>query len=462
MSEGNPSEAGDSEKMPLVSRVSRANARPVLRPPGATIVKSMNFAVVFAVVLALAKPAPADEDSYSVHTEEGSRGNTVCDSIHFSNFAARAPVVQGRTANIRIERHFVDLGLERASVESCAGNCSATITRKGNFEEREILFGGHPRKGFVELDLQVQANAPPGNAKLVLHYFGGGRGEYNLVIVRGSRADAVDAVDISDTDDQIVIHGTRLDRLENQLSSNLGSFTRIGQNSTTLIAAPSHRTCQPAQVDLRVLLAANSACHLEVPFFSVIRDPDCPPSGGPPHPYPGPPPPPVSKPNLLPALASPLVLSRPLGNEIATTRGGMFQVNMFFCSGLPVNSATTVNVPKLSWGVQGVNIEAANMRFAVQLLDTDSNRVLDTLTLPLGFPANTPLVERDNYPGRAGTIRVILDPRFQRGSTQQTVVGCFTDPGNRQTLDPKNLLIRVDPDNSIDEGNRENDNDLRF
>ena len=140
----------------------------------------------------------------------------------------------------------------------------------------------------------------------------------------------------------------------------------------------------------------------------------------------------------------------------------MFQVNMFFRSGLPVNSATTVNVPKLSWGVQGVNIEAANMRFAVQLLDTDSNRVLDTLTLPLGFPANTPLVERDNYPGRAGTIRVILDPRFQRGSTQQTVVGCFTDPGNRQTLDPKNLLIRVDPDNSIDEGNRENDNDLRF
>jgi hypothetical protein len=99
----------------------------------------------------------------------------------------------------------------------------------------------------------------------------------------------------------------------------------------------------------------------------------------------------------------------------------------------------------------------------VQLIDLDANnRVLDTLTLPQGFPAGTPQVQRDNYPGRAASIRVVLNPRFQVGTALQTVVGCFTEPGSTQTLDSKNLMIKVDPDNRINEGNNENDNELRF
>ena len=160
------------------------------------------------------------------------------------------------------------------------------------------------------------------------------------------------------------------------------------------------------------------------------------------------------------------MLTRPLGAVVVTTRGGMFPVNSFFCGGLAINTPATVNVPRLTWGVSGVNIASAsgpNARFDVQLIDVDaSNRVLDTLTLPQGFPANTPLVQRDNYPGRATTIRVVMNPRFQEGSAQRTFAGCFTEPGSTQTLDPKALLIKVDPDNRINEGDRENDNELRF
>ena len=99
----------------------------------------------------------------------------------------------------------------------------------------------------------------------------------------------------------------------------------------------------------------------------------------------------------------------------------------------------------------------------MQLIDVDANnRVLDTLILAQGFPANTPLVQRDNYPGRAATLRVVMNPRFQVGTAQQTFAGCFTEPGSTQTLDAKNLLIKVDPDNRINEGSNENDNELRF
>lgn len=169
-----------------------------------------------------------------------------------------------------------------------------------------------------------------------------------------------------------------------------------------------------------------------------------------------------SIPNVLPYLATPHVVTRPLNSDvIATPNGGMVQINPFFCSGLSTtpNIATSVDVPPLVWGVVGTNIELANIAFNVELRDADRNTVLSTLNLAQGFPANTPLVQTENYPGRPSSLRVILNPRFQVGSAIQTTAGCFTAPGSTPRLDP-NMVIRVDTNNTINEGEKENDNEL--
>jgi hypothetical protein len=175
-----------------------------------------------------------------------------------------------------------------------------------------------------------------------------------------------------------------------------------------------------------------------------------------------------STPNLLPSLGTPVVLTRPLASVpqvIPTPSGGMNRIDGALCGSLADSVISAVAVPKLTWGVSGVNITAASSQFNVQLLDVaDSNapRVLDTLILPQGFPANTPLMQKNNYPGRLTSIRVVKNPRFKVGSEFQTFVGCFTEPGKTQALDAAAMLIKVDAGNSINEGNRENDNELRF
>lgn len=182
----------------------------------------------------------------------------------------------------------------------------------------------------------------------------------------------------------------------------------------------------------------------------------------------------VRVPNILPSLSAPPALARPIGPVIATPRGEMVQVHDLFGAGLLDNVVTAVPVPKLTWGVEGVNEELANTQFEARLIDvSDPNnpRVLDTLTLPQGFPPNTPRVTKDNYPGRLTSIRVVKNPRFQFGTqpvldeevpVTQTYMGTFTEPGSRQSLDPTRLLIVADSRNQIDEDSRENDNELPF
>jgi hypothetical protein len=182
-------------------------------------------------------------------------------------------------------------------------------------------------------------------------------------------------------------------------------------------------------------------------------------------PAPPPPGPPVAiLPNLLPALGAPTVLARAIVGPVATTQGPIFQVNDAFCSNLAANSAGSVAVPVLQWGVTGVNIQNANAQFQVQLIDTTASppQVLDTLTLPSGFPPNTPLVFRQNYPGRPATINVVKNPTLPFGpSATQTFLGCFTQPGTAPTLERGAMMIKVDTGNQIGESN-ENDNELSF
>jgi hypothetical protein len=179
--------------------------------------------------------------------------------------------------------------------------------------------------------------------------------------------------------------------------------------------------------------------------------------------------------NLLPSVQTPHVLARPLGPAVATPAGGMFPIHAAFCANLPSNTVRQVPVPALSWGVTGVNITQAAAGFNVQLFndsDPDSPVQIGNLPLPTGFPANTPLVHTNNYGGRPTTIRVIANPQFTISSgrsrtgldlgTSQSYPGCFTAPGVTQALDPTAFRIVVDPQDTIDEGGFENDNELTF
>lgn len=435
---------------------------------------NQNTAIALAVAsLVSASAIAGSDDAVKITTLNERSGHTTCNNNNFGYaLNERAHVVRGRKHLVRIERNLVDVGLERASVSSCDGKCDPDFKRKGNFDSGTNNFA-IDRKGFAEYELTVGETAPAGHATLVLHYFGGGRGEYPLEIVRDSAVTRVDSVGVSNPNERVTITGTNLDRLAN----NFSGFTRISESAATLVLAPTSRICTARTDELIFRIeAAPQFCRIKNAVqIPLSRDPACAAAGNAPPPPPQAPQPPVpppprstqpATPNLLPALATPTVLTRPLSAVVTTTRGGMFPVNSFFCTGLAVNTPATVPVPKLTWGVVGVNIEAAsgaNARFDVQLIDVDANnRVLDTLTLPQGFPANTPLVQRDNYPGRATSIRVVMSPRFQEGSAQRTFAGCFTEPGSTQTLDSRNLLIKVDPDNRINEGNNENDNELRF
>ncbi len=439
-------------------------------------------ATTLAVASALAFVASAADDALLVTTISPPTGTTDCTKNNFGySLNDRAAIVRGGPNHkIRIEKNGVDIGLERASLSGCGTDCDARITRKGNFDSGT---NNHliDRKGFVEIELNTPSNASIGNATLVLHYALGGRGEYKLNIVQNSRVDRVERTTVGTSAERFILTGNNLNKLRNSFSatgpSNSISLARVSESDSTLVLDRNARNCSARTFELDLKLEQADACVIKNVKLPMTRDATCDSNTPPPPPpvpvpapqppAPQPPPPPrVQQPNLLPSLATPAVLTRPLGAVVVTARGGMVPVNSFFCGGLAVNTPTTVNVPKLTWGVVGVNIEAAtgpNGRFDVQLIDVDANnRVLDTLTLAQGFPANTPLVQRDNYPGRASTIRVVMNPRFQEGSAQRTFAGCFTEPGSTQTLDPKNLLLNVDPDNRINEGNFETDNELRF
>jgi hypothetical protein len=172
----------------------------------------------------------------------------------------------------------------------------------------------------------------------------------------------------------------------------------------------------------------------------------------------------AADPNLLPTLRTPLCLTRPLTEAIATPEGGMVRLQDCMCRGIQVDDVvTSVSVPDLGWGVARTSVEVTSA-FDVALLDVtqpSSPVVLETFHLPQGFPPNTPNQETRNYPGRPTTIRVVKNPRFRIGSATQTFLGCFTEPGSTPKLDPGALLIQVDPGSAVTESS-ESDNDQPF
>ena len=220
------------------------------------------------------------------------------------------------------------------------------------------------RKGFVELELNTPSNSSIGNATLALHYAAGGRGEYKLNIVQNSRVDRVERTTVGASAERFTLTGNNLNKLRNSFSatgpSNSISLTRVSESDSTLVLDRNGRNCSARTFELDLKLEQADACVIKNVKLPMTRDATCdgntpPPPPPLPVPAPQPPapqppaPPRVQQPNLLPSLATPTVLTRPLGAVVVTTRGGMFPVNSFFCGGLAVNTPTTVNVPKLTW-----------------------------------------------------------------------------------------------------------------
>ena len=144
----------------------------------------------------------------------------------------------------------------------------------------------------------------------------------------------------------------------------------------------------------------------------------------------------------------------------------------FLAAGIPGNVVTPVAVPTLTWGITGVNVESITGPCDAQLIDVsdpNSPRVLDTLTLPQAFPANTPMTTKNNYPGRPGAFPASStlftfdhdnDPDAGRSARSTRLLR--PEPGSNPALDPMALMIKVDAQNRVAEGSRENDNELRF
>ena len=186
--------------------------------------KTLHSTIVLVLGSTLVTPvlAGVNDDLFQVITDNALLRHTSCGAFDFGSLTARAPIVRGKTAKVRIQKNFVDVGLETASVSSCGGKCSANITHKG----------GVTQKGFAEIDLVVNGDAPLGNATLVMHYFGGGTGSYDLLIVPDSRIDSVTAANVSNTGDHITFRGSALDRFPATLISVNHNFTRISESDT--------------------------------------------------------------------------------------------------------------------------------------------------------------------------------------------------------------------------------------
>jgi len=361
------------------------------------------WVAVGTILFATPLPAFAAIDTFTLYHASGSCGNIPFASIHFEWVRRkRIRIASGESINVTLYGNGADFAQDAVGsdiYESISGRGTTT-----DYPNAPIMFGSKVAKGYVRVNVRAASSRGLGNRTVTVKWPIGNE-KFSLKIV-------ANCSDLTSADYRRPTSG----------SGNGTPPSTPGTPPSTPGTPPSTPGTPPSTPG--------------TPVRSI--------------------------PNLLPALTTPSVLTRPLFGVISTPGGGMTQVNSFFCSGLAVNTVATVAVPKLTWGVSGVNNEAANTRFDVQLIDADSNRTLDTLTLAQGFSDNTPLVQRDNYPGRAASIRVIMNPRFQFGTAMQTTIGCFTEPGSTQSLDPKALLIKVDPGNLIDESNRENDNELRF
>lgn len=426
--------------------------------------------VAVATAIALATPADAADDVMRITTLNVRTGHTDCTHDSFGYpLSERAPVVRGSSHHkIRIERNLVDVGLENASVESCEQQCSAQITRRGNFDSGT---NGHliDRKGFVEIDFHAPSAAPTGNATLVLKYFGGGRGEYKLLIVRDSQVDNVQRSTEGDAIERYTFSGNNLDRIRNQyrlLSSGGTShaLSRVSQSDERLVLDRNSRNCVTGAGKIDLTIDAAPACRINDVRVPMTRDDTC--GGAPP-----PPPPPAQPPaapaqppaqpqvrlNLTPQVGTPVPFFRSLSPGAADNTAARRQIanGGAFCVAMAPDEERVVPLPAIRWGIGYSNLPA-NGPVSADVIHADTGVTVQRQTAAAITQGNGSDIRLfDNWTDRPTSVRVVnAQTEAKRRAMGASSIGgnaappppggCYlapTEPLSR--FDPPRLTIRV-------------------
>lgn len=421
--------------------------------------------VVVAALAAVA--AQAADDAVKVTTLRQVAGSTVCNNDSFGYpLSEPAVIVRGNAHHkIRIERNLVDVGLESATFSSCGPDCVATLTNKGNFDS-----GGRgnliDRKGFAEFDVHLPVSTPTGNATLVLNYVGGGRGEYKLLVVRNSRVDRVESVNVSSTTDRVTLHGNNLDRISNRFNG----FTRVSEADAALVLAPEHRSCSVHTETIDLTLEASRFCHIKDVKIPLSRDASCPAAGNAPPAAPPPVRPPTagsSGPalNLTPVLLSTALFFRsnsPTSGEATALRR---QVNSAFCAGMARDEEKLVTLRPIQWGIAYAGLPA-NGAVSADILDGSQNLLQRRTADPITQGNGTDIRTFDNWTGRATAARVIFAfaaAKIAALGTGPAAAGCYlaaTEPLAK--LDPAVVTVRVNTGNPPLAESNSSDNSQNF
>jgi hypothetical protein len=158
--------------------------------------------------------------------------------------------------------------------------------------------------------------------------------------------------------------------------------------------------------------------------------------------------------NLLPNINTPTLFIRQINT------GSPIVLDQAICGGLIKQQEKEVDVPTITWMVTNASDVDINQPFNVSLIKgNNANPPFHTVNVN-SIPAHG-MTTFNNWPGRPTKIKVKLmpDPRQPNNNDANQCLLTDTHPANT-LLDPKPLIIRVDSNNQVNEGGREDDNDL--
>lgn len=428
--------------------------------------------ILTLVVAAVATvTAQAADDAVKVTTLRQAVGHTVCNNDSFGYpLSEPAVIVRGDAHHkIRIERNLVDVGLERVSFASCGPDCAATITNKGNFDSGGR---GHliDRQGFAELDVHLPASTPTGNATLVLHYPGGGRGEYKLLVVRNSRVDRVESVNVSNTTDRVTLHGNNLDRISNRFSG----FTRVSESDAALVLAPERRSCSSRTDTIDLTLEASRFCRIRDVRIPLSRDASCPASTNAPPAPPAPARPPTSGTsgptlNLTPAVPPLTPFFRSQNPTLPDAGALRRRIDPSFCAAFVNDEERVINLLPIRWGINYAGLPSPSP-VSADVLDGNGNLLQRRSADPITQGNGTDTRLFDNWTSRPASVKVVFafteKKRDSIGARPvpggaPSPVGCYLAPSESLgKFDPPRLVFRVNTGTPAAAETQANDNEI--